>query len=49
MHAARYLQELRRLDSRENDYGSLPGNEGFEAAIRSTHCRKTSFWKRIRG
>lgn len=47
-HVARHLQELRRLDSLVNDYGSLPGHEDFEAAIRSTHGRKTSFWKRIR-
>lgn len=46
-HAARYLRELRRLDSRFNDYGSLPGHEDFDAAIRSTHGQKTSFWKRI--
>lgn len=45
--AARYLQELRRLNSRVNEYGSLPGHEDFEAATRSTHGRKTSFRNRV--
>jgi hypothetical protein len=48
-HAAEYLRALRRLDSRIDDYGSLPTHQAFESSIRSTHGRKVSFWGRIRG
>ena len=48
-HAAEYLRALRGLDSRIDDYGSLPTHQAFESSIRSTHGRKVSFWNRIRG
>ncbi|MEO8302771.1 MAG: DUF6880 family protein [Betaproteobacteria bacterium] len=47
-HAAEYLQALRRLDSRVDDYGSLTPHQAFELSIRSTHGRKVSFWNRTR-
>jgi hypothetical protein len=47
-HAAEYLQALRRLDSRVDDYGPLLAHEAFESMLRSMHGRKVSFWNRIR-
>lgn len=47
VHGARYLAKLRNLALEVPDLHPLEAHASFEAAVRSKHARKVSFWKHV--
>ncbi len=46
-NAARYLLELRAVNSSIADSRGHPSHESYESALRLAHVRKASFWGRL--
>ncbi len=46
-HAARHLLECQSLATMIRDYGTFETDEAFTSRLRTSHTRKTGFWKQV--